>query len=64
MIIALLKVAFVLFVLCMDVLIISCFCKVSVPDAVVLMLYVGAGCLIIVAFSGALLYLIRDVLCK
>lgn len=63
MTILLLKIAFVLFVLCMDVLIITWCCKVSIPDAILLMFYVGAGCLITVGFAACMLYFVRDVLC-
>lgn len=59
-----LKIAFVLFVLCMDVLILTWYTKLSALEALELMFYVGAGCLITVGFSAAMLYFIRDVLCR
>lgn len=62
MTILLLKIAFVLFVLCMDVLILTWCLKVTPVEAILLMLYVGAACMVFIAFCAALLCLVRDIL--
>jgi hypothetical protein len=58
------KIAFVLFVFCMDVVILAWYTKLGVLGALELIFYVGAGCLITVGFSAAMLYFIRDVICR
>jgi hypothetical protein len=60
----LLKIAFVLFVLCMDLLILTWFTELSALEALELMFYVGTVCLITGGFLAVMLYYIRDVLCR
>ena len=62
--IVLIKIAFVLFVIVMDALILAWFTKFSWLEALELMFYVGAGCLITVGFAASMLYFIRDILCR
>ena len=58
------KIAFVLFVLCMDVLILKWYSQLSLLEVLELMFYMWAGCLITVGFAAAMLYFIRDVICR
>lgn len=57
------KIAFVLFVIGMDVLILRWFSKLSLLEVLELMFYMWAGCLITVGFAAAMLYFVRDILC-
>lgn len=57
------KIAFVLFVFCVDVLILTWYTKLTVLEALEVLFYVGAGCLITVGFAAAMLYFVRDILC-